>query len=350
MIGYALVATGVLIILAIGCLIPMPYVIEGPGPTFNVLGKDGKHDIISVKGAPSYDTSGALRMVTVSMRGGPGSHVTGFETLWALMSPDEDVYPVDDIYPPSMTASQVQEMSAAQMEGSQVNAKVAALTELGKPVPATMRVAGVAPDSPARGKLAKDDVITAVRIGDQRSVLSDAATLFRLLEATSPSTPVTLEFTRKGNPREVTVKGRKRPDGTGVMLGIYLDPQIRLPVSIDVALDNVGGPSAGMMFALGIIDTMTPDSLTKGHVIAGTGAVSMGGGVQMISGVPQKMLGAFRAGARWFMLPRGNCGDAAGEIPEGMRVVPVDNLHEAREAVEDIASGATANLPRCPAS
>nr|WP_223875184.1 S16 family serine protease [Nanchangia anserum] len=144
------------------------------------------------------------------------------------------------------------------------------------------------------------------------------------------------------------MRGKARTDGPGVLIGVAVDPQVKLPVDIDITLDNVGGPSAGMMFALGIIEVMTDEEHTdNGPVIAGTGAVSMGGGVLQISGVPQKMRAATDAGAHWFLLPETNCADALGHVPDGLRIVPVESLHEARDVVDDIERGQTADLPQC---
>lgn len=346
-LGYVLIALGASLALLVGVAIPMPYVIEGPGPTFNVLGKDGDHPIISVSNADTYPTTGALRMVTVSVRGGPDTHVTGFEALLALLNPDQAVYPVEQIYPPNLTATDIKKRSAAQMEGSHVNAKVAALAELGTGVPAVMRVAGVAEDGTAAGKVHAGDIVRAVSVAGQRQDVTEAAVLFRSIEAATPADEIVLTLERDGQTVEVSLHGRAREDGPGVLMGIYLDPEISMPVGIDISLDNVGGPSAGMMFALGIIDRMTATDLANGLDIAGTGAVTMGGGVLKISGVPQKMRGAADAGAHWFLLPATNCADAIGHVPAGMRAVPVSNLSQARKVVEKIAAGALTGLPQC---
>lgn len=326
----------------------MPYVIEGPGPTFDVLGSSGKQRIISIKDAPTYPTKGELRMVTVSMRGGPGYHVTGFEVAWAMLSGKHAVYPVSEIYPDNVSAEDVRKQADAQMEGSQKNAEVAALEELGYSVPARLKVVAVDDASPVKDAIKTGDVITGLSINGESQETTDAGVLFRALESASPSDEIVLSANREGKTITARGHGKKRPDGEGVMLGLYLDPQVSMPVDISVGLSDVGGPSAGMMFALGMIDELTPGALTGGKVIAGTGALSMGGGVQMISGVPQKMAGAKRDGASWFLLPRGNCAEAAGHVPEGMRAVPVTTLEQARDVVEAIGKDETENLPTCP--
>jgi PDZ domain-containing protein len=132
------------------------------------------------------------------------------------------------------------------------------------------------------------------------------------------------------------------------LIGVELDPSYRFPFSIRIGIDNVGGPSAGTMFALGIIDTLTPGSLTGGQRIAGTGTISAAGGVGAIGGIRHKMVGARRAGARWFLAPAANCAEVVGHVPAGLRVVRVRTLSEALDAVQRIAAHReTGSLPAC---
>lgn len=136
------------------------------------------------------------------------------------------------------------------------------------------------------------------------------------------------------------------PDGYGSKLGIYLDTDIQMPLDVQVHLEEVGGPSAGMMFALTIIDRLTPGDLTGGVSIAGTGALGYDGRVQPIGGLPQKIEGAKRSGVEWFLAPSLNC-DELSEAPTGINVVRVDDLKEARAAVDAIAHGSTEGLRAC---
>nr|WP_269212671.1 MULTISPECIES: S16 family serine protease [unclassified Schaalia] len=122
-----------------------------------------------------------------------------------------------------------------------------------------------------------------------------------------------------------------------------------MPVDIHIDLENITGPSAGMMFALGIIDRMTPGDITGGQKIAGTGTVSYDGQIGPIGGIQQKMRGAVRDGAMWFLAPQMNCSEVIGHIPEGLHVFSVSTLSEAKAAVEAIASGRTQQLPTCQA-
>src|SRR5690606_10810906 len=119
------------------------------------------------------------------------------------------------------------------------------------------------------------------------------------------------------------------------------------PFDVTIQLDNVGGPSAGMMFALGIVDVLTPGEATGGEDIAGTGTIAGDGDVGPIGGIRQKLYGARDAGADWFLAPQENCDEVTGHVPDGLRVVSVDTLADALTAVDAIAHGDVDGLPAC---
>lgn len=348
-IGKAMMALSLVGFLVLGFAIRAPFVIESPGPTFDVLGsQSGQGQIIKVEGAKTYPTKGQLRMVTVSMRGGPGTHVTYAEVLLAKIHSSTEVLPESSVYPAGATAKQVEEVSQAQMEDSQLSAKVAALSELGYKIPAKFKVTGVAPDSDFAGKLKENDILQTVTFRGKTQRLDLANSLFDVLEQTPPGTSLDFSVQRAGKTISVSGKTRKPNDGRqGSQLGIFLNPQAKLPVDIKIALQEVGGPSAGTMFALGIIDRMSAPSLTGGKEIAGTGAISYGGQVLAISGIPQKMAGAKKDGAQWFLMPKANCPQV--EPIKGIRAIPVQNLHQARQVTAQIAANQLEKLPRCPA-
>ncbi|WP_122820407.1 YlbL family protein [Varibaculum vaginae] len=348
-IGTALMALSLLGFLILGFAIRAPFIIESPGPTFDVLGsQSGQGQIIKVEGAKTYPTKGQLRMVTVSMRGGPGTHVSYVEVLLAKMRSFTEVLPESAVYPKGATEKQVEQVSQAQMEDSQLSAKVAALSELGYKVPARFKVTGIAEDSDFSGKLKENDVLQTVTYRGKTRQLNLANSLFDVLEQAPPGSSLTFSVRRAGQNLSISGKTRKPNDGRqGSQLGIFLNPQAKLPVDIKIALQEVGGPSAGTMFALGIIDRMSESSLTGGKEIAGTGAISYGGQVLEISGIPQKMAGAKKDGAHWFLLPKANCYEV--QPMSGIRAVPVENLHQARQVSAQIAANQLEKLPCCPA-
>ncbi|MNW62441.1 Lon protease 1 [compost metagenome] len=114
-----------------------------------------------------------------------------------------------------------------------------------------------------------------------------------------------------------------------------------------IQIDDIGGPSAGTMFALGIIDQLTPEDEADGNVIAGTGTMSVEGNVGPIGGIQQKLYGAERDGATWFLAPESNCDEVVGNVPEGLNVVKIATLEDARDAMVAIGAGEGASLPTC---
>ncbi|WP_045744864.1 S16 family serine protease [Actinoplanes rectilineatus] len=110
---------------------------------------------------------------------------------------------------------------------------------------------------------------------------------------------------------------------------------------VRINLDGIGGSSAGLMILLGIVDTLTPADLTGGTTIAGTGELDPGGAVGPIGGIAQKLHGAGRAGARWFLVPAGNCDEAAGITVPGLTTVRVATVDDALDALDVIAAGGT---------
>lgn len=116
---------------------------------------------------------------------------------------------------------------------------------------------------------------------------------------------------------------------------------------VTMHVDDIGGPSAGMMYALGLVDLLTPQAEANGQVVAGTGTIDDQGKVGAIGGIDLKMLGARRDGASWFLAPQANCAQVVGKVPEGLRDVRVATLQEAYEALVAIGEGTAGDLPHC---
>jgi Lon-like protease len=355
-----MVVSGALLsaLLLVIMLVPLPYAVQRPGPTVNTLGEADGEPLIQIDGAETYPTSGELRLTTVSVIGGPGHPVTAADVIAGWLAKDEVVLPVEAVFPDGTTREEIDEQSTAQMTSSQDNATVAALEELGYDIPMTLTVTGVAPGSGADGVVENGDVIASIQPqGEERTEVEAFSDLAAVLSRTKAGTPVTLGVLRGGEPTDLAVATMGHPDTAagpadtppGSLLGVLLDPQVELPINIDFDIDKIGGPSAGTMFALGIIDTLTPGEMTSGQKIAGTGTMNLAGEVGAIGGIRQKLVGADRAGAEWFLAPQGNCGEVVGHVPDGLRVVRVGTLGEAREAVEAIGSGDADSLPTCEA-
>ena len=255
--------------IAVTVLVRVPYVILMPGPTLNTIGTDSSgKPLISVTGHVTYPTSGNLNMVTVSFEGGPEGTLNIYNALRAWLNPAEAVVPVGELFPPGQTAQQTQVQDLEQMASSQELATAAALTELHIPYQTPVVVISTMPGYPASKSLKKGDVITAVN----GQPVTGETSLTSMITSHPAGTVLQVEVQRSGTTMTVPVKSVSS-NGKPV-IGIAVEQQYKFPFTVDISVGNIGGPSAGMMFALGIIDKLTRDNLTGGKFIAGTGEIT----------------------------------------------------------------------------
>jgi len=335
-------SVGTAVAIAVSVLVPVPYVILGPGPTLNTLGKDSSgQPLITISGHPSYPTTGHLNLVTVSYQGCAGNRFNIFTALVAWLNPHQAVVPEGEICPAGQTQKQTQEQDTQEMTSSQSTATAAALTQLH--IPYTTEVVVVQPQKgfPAYGVLKAGDVITEV---DGQPVTSQGG-LTRLVYAHPAGSTLTLTVIRDGQSRQIQV-GTRQSGGHPVM-GVQIREQYNFPFEVKISVGDIGGPSAGMMFSLGIIDKLTKLDLTAGRFIAGTGEITARGQVQPIGGIQQKMVGARNAGATIFLTPAANCADTKGAVPAGLRLVKVSTLNQAVTYLEALKSGHPDSVPSC---
>lgn len=319
----------------------LPYVVLSPGPATNILGDvDGK-PLLSVTGADTYPTSGTLDFTTVHAKGGPGLKVTVYDLVGAWLSGSEEVVPEEQVYAPDSSEKQVEEEGAAEMAESQAVATATALRALGRKVDQTIVVASVADGSPSAGILEPDDVL--VKVDGDAATSADAVRAAVQRHQPGETFPVVVR--RGGTERTVTARTGKSGGRTALGIGLRLDYD--LPVDVTLRTGNVGGPSAGLLFSLAIYDVLTPGELTGGKEIAGTGTMSDTGQVGPIGGIRQKLVGAERSGADYFLAPADNCPEVVGHVPDGLQVVRVATFDEGLAAVRSIASGDTTSLPSC---
>ena len=330
----------------VAALKPVPYVTFAPGPTVNVLGKYDKHDIIQVSDHQSYRDKGGLRLTTV-IPSGPDSKVSILGLITAWIDPNRSVYPYDSVYQPQDTRASVRDESGAQMTSSQDNAVAAALGALGIPYTEAVKVAAVDKGGPADGKLKQDDLILSVN-GTEISSLDQLTGAIRSLPV---GTKLALAVRRGDERRTVHLRTVTSPlDKKSSAVRVQITPSYDFPFDVALKLDeNIGGPSGGLMFALGIYDVLTPGSLTDGKVIAGTGEIDAHGKVGEIGGIQQKLVGAQDDGARLFLVPAANCAEALGGHydPDKMRLVKVNTLDEAVKDVKAWVADPNAKLTRC---
>jgi PDZ domain-containing protein len=342
----ALLAGGMLatsLLLAGLVVLPAPYAVEMPGPTANVLGEQNGTPLITISGAKTFPTTGELRLTTVSATGTPGFPSSVANVVRGWLSSSDLVVPTEQIVPAGQTQQQINDLNTQEMTSSQENATVAALTELGYTVPATLKVAGTTGGTDAAGKVKEGDVLTAIdgtKVGDYQTLVS-------ILGKVKPGATITLGITRAGTPMDVPVVTGTRSDGNGALIGVFIDPTFTFPIDVKIQIDGIGGPSAGTMFALGIVDQLTPADETNGQRIAGTGTMDVTGAVGAIGGIRQKMAGALRDGATWFLAPTSNCTDVVGHVPAGLHVVAISTLKQGVDAITAIGAGTGSSLPTC---
>ncbi|MFD0058594.1 S16 family serine protease [Streptomyces sp. NPDC127168] len=231
---------------------PLPFSVAQPGLTADVLGKNQGAEVITIKGAPTRETSGQLRMTTIEATG-PDASVHLGDVLGGWFDTDRAVMPRDAVYPSGDDVSEIEQYNQEQMKESQDAATTAALGYL--------------------------------RLDDQ-------------------------------------------------------------DIDVDLRLEDVGGPSAGLLFSLGIVDKLSAGDLTGGEVIAGTGTITTGGKVGAVGGVPLKTQAARRDGATVFLVPKAECSDAQAELPKGLRLIPVTTLKGAVDSLTALESG-KGGVPAC---
>src|SRR5262245_14545030 len=336
---------GLIACLVIVFAVPVPYVALLPGPTYNTLGPLNGKPVVQISGHRTYTehAPGHLNMVTVSYIGGPEANppFNIFAALQAWLSPHEAVVPQEELFPPGQTQQQVVKQDTEQMVNSQQTAQAAALCQLGIRFTTIDTISGTIKGLPAEGHLHRGDRITAVD-GKPVTCKSSAATMIR---ARPVGHRVVLTIEARNGLNAHTVALRTASYKGEPVIGVNVVESFKFPFNVKINIGNVGGPSAGMMFALAIIDKLTPGNLTGGKFVAGTGEIDVDGVVGPIGGIQQKMAAARAAGATVFLAPSGNCADTSGAVPAGLRVVKVSTLHGAIAALSAIKAGQT--VPSC---
>lgn len=321
-----IVAFGVLL-----AVVTVPFVSLGPGPTFDTLGEvDGKQ-VVQIEGTQTHPTTGHLNMTTVSQR----DDLSLAEALSLWVSGEEQLVPRDLIYPPGKSRDEVDKANDADFKNSEDSAQYAALGYLKYPEAVT--VASVSESGPSNGKLKPGDAIDAV----DRKPVTNVEQFTSLLKSTKPGQVVTIDYRRKNEApgvAEVTLGTNKDRDYG--FLGVAVMDASWAPFTVDFNLANIGGPSAGLMFSLAVVDKLTTGDLAGSTFVAGTGTITADGKVGPIGGITHKMAAARAAGATVFLVPAKNCYEAASDVPSGLKLVKVDTLTSAVDALHALTSGA----------
>ena len=334
-----------LILLGAAMFIPVPYVMTSPGPVFNTIGEVNEIELISISGTETYPTEGELDMTTVSEYGGPQEGLDMFQAIWGWIDPDRRVVPRESVYPEGETEEENTARNVEAFSTSQSYAIAAAMDYLDQPIKEQVIVTSVGLDTPAQDKLRAGDEILTVD-GVQMTTPEQVVEAVR---SKPIGTDLNFSVMRGGTKLEVVVTSGTRPDdpeteqneATIPYIGIGIDINYSAEFEIKFGVTGVGGPSAGTLFAIGIIDKLTPGALTQGKIIAGTGTIDPDGNVGEIGGIQQKLIGARDAGAVLFLAPAGNCDEVIGHIPDGLTVAAIETLEDAMDEIEAFNAGAT---------
>jgi PDZ domain-containing protein len=314
-------------------VITVPYVAMGPGPTVDTLGVSDGKPVISVTGADKTTSKGQLRLVTIEVQ----PELTLFDAMRGWLAHDYAVVPKELIYPPDKSEQDVDKENATAFQESQTSAETAALRELGYPV--QVIVTEVAAGFDAGKALAVGDIVDSV---DGTKVTS-LQKLTELVRAKPAGTARQVAFTHSGKPGTATITTKKDDQGNP-RLGVSVKEEQPHPFTLKIDLDKIGGPSAGLMFTLGIIDTLKAEDLTGGLIIAGTGTIDEEGNVGPIGGIPQKLVAAKAAKAKVFLTPAANCAEALDNPQPGLPLIKVSTLNDALNALTSLRAGQTPPL------
>jgi Lon-like protease len=342
----AFVSAALFIAMAIAlAVVPVPFVTWSPGGTENTLGEVKGQPIIAIKGTPTYPTTGRLDLTVVSGTAA-SSRLTLVEALAGYWLPNRDTLPRDSIFPPGRSADEVERAETQMMDSSQTDAAVAALRAADQPVTPMPAVGSVTVGGPAYQKLLPGDLVQSV----DGVATPDPDSVGRQIRTHRPGEVVRFEVLRNQVRTSVSVTAVESPTqadtavvGITVADGYSYTPTIRFDLG-----QQLGGPSAGMVFALAIYDKITPGDLLGDLHVAGTGQIGPDGQVGAIGGLQQKIASAEDAGATVFLVPAVNCGDLAG-LDSDLKLIKVGTLGEAIDAVRTVAeSGPSAATPSCP--
>jgi PDZ domain-containing protein len=325
--------TGTVLLLlfgVLGALLPVPYVAQVPGPTYNTLGDIEGTPIISLTGREPNDTSGNLNLTTVGI---PQRPLTLVGAVQGWFDREVTVVPREQVYPSDQSVQETQEQNRQAFLTSEQAARGAALAELG--YPEEVVVQDLTEDSPSKGQLAAGDALVAVN----GVPTPDQDALTAALAAIPPGTTVPVSYTRLGEPGEGTVTTKAAAEGGGSALGVLVLQTPYAPFDVDIEVADVGGPSAGLMLSLGIIDMVGDTDLTEGAVVAGTGTIDADGAVGPIGGIPLKMIAARDIGAELFLVPADNCAEALANAQPDLPMAKVATLDDALTALSDLRAG-----------
>ncbi|HEX7146807.1 MAG TPA: S16 family serine protease [Actinomycetota bacterium] len=310
----------------------LPVVALSPGPMEDVLAR------LKVEGSRVYDSEGKLYLTSV----GIDDNVRFYEALLDMANRDVQLVPRAQLYPEEQDSAEIDKENVALMDRSKETATVVALRQVGYKIePSGVEVTEVVAGAPADGKLRAGDEILAA----DGHLVDSTDEVRKAITGHKPGERVAFRVERGKGEKNVSVEVQEVEDQPRV--GILLrDLFPNLPVKVTIQTqNNIGGPSAGLMFTLSIIDKLTRDDLTGGRRIAGTGEIALDGSVLPVGGVGEKLIAVHRLGVTTFLIPAENCAGVKGQVPDGLRLVKVSKVDDALRFLRDPKAAASA--PGC---
>jgi len=315
---------GLLVLVLAAIAWPLPYYSEGPGPAQDVVPR------IIYEGMPRYEPTGQLDLTTVRYE-----QLTGLTWLKAQVDNTLTVVPATTVYPPDVPVAVTQQRGVSQMDQSQIAATAVALHALHtypKDHGDGALIEDVVPNCPADGKLYPGDIITSVD-GTPVHTASQASKVFDTIPDNQP-----LHFELKVDGNTVQETFTRAPCGQKDEKLVGISMIDAFPLDVTYTSDEIGGPSAGLMWALGLYELLTPQDITAGRTIAGTGEITPDGTVYPIGGIQDKVVAAQRAGATIFLAPKDNMSELQGVDTGDMQVIPVASFDDALQALQQNGS------------
>lgn len=316
-------------------LVRVPYIALVPGPTVNTLGEYQDKPVIQIDGKTPNRTSGNLNLTTL----GVVDDISIFQAISGWFSGDAAIVPREIYYPPTQTRKETTAQNREMFVQSESAAIQAAMSFLDFP----QMIVVVTP--PENSPIKPGDALEKVN-GQPVPTSED---LTALMATIAPGTTVTVDYLHNGQPASTEVTTTEPPDGVdreGSLIGITVTVRGYGGFTVTFSENDIGGPSAGLMLTLGIIDLVGPEPLIDGEFIAGTGTISPDGEVGPIGGIRFKIIASTEEGADLFLTPAGNCAEAMVDLPDGAPpLAKVESVQDAVDAIEAFRNGT--DFPTC---
>ncbi|MEN9923475.1 MAG: hypothetical protein RIS09_989 [Actinomycetota bacterium] len=319
----------------------LPYVRSESGSTYEATGALNDVPLLSIEDSnayPTFKSSGKVLILTVSTWGGPYGRLTWFDAMRTFFDSDVVIVPTSFLFDPQESGEDIADQGAQLFLSAESNAIAAAMQYLKFPVEKRLIVGSIFDDTPAVDKFKLGDVLLSLN----GKKLSDFQTITEIMKNVRAGESVTYTLIRGDETIDVTSTTVQSEDRTIVGIGIL--EQTIPPMDIKVQLPDVSGPSAGLAFAVSIVELLDSRDFTQSRIIAMTGEITAQGEVKAIGGLDHKINGAYESGARLMLFPKENCNAVPKSVPSDMRLVPVESLEQ---ALKVLLKGKSARYPSC---